>query len=63
MIGTLRDRTQERVAESDRLNLQNQLQQATKMEALGAARRRHRPRFQQHSGQYHWLRGVGDDRP
>ncbi len=35
MIGTLRDRTQERVAESDRLNLQNQLQQATKMEALG----------------------------
>ncbi len=35
IIGTLRDRTQERLAESDRLNLQNQLQQATKMEALG----------------------------
>jgi len=35
IIGTLRDRTQERLAESDRLNLQTQLQQATKMEALG----------------------------
>ena len=35
VLSTMRDRTQERRAEVDRLNLQNQLQQASKMEAIG----------------------------
>ncbi len=35
VLATLRDRTDERRAERDRLNLQNQLQQASKMEAIG----------------------------
>ena len=35
VLAALRDRTEERRAERDRLNLQNQLQQASKMEAIG----------------------------
>ena len=35
ILATLRDRTSERRAEMDRLHLQNQLQQASKMEAIG----------------------------
>ena len=47
-VGHLRDITARRQAESQRAELEGQLRQAQKMEAIGQLTGGHRPRLQQH---------------